>query len=571
MQAAFGAVTVARMRRRGTAAASLVGMLAFLVSAAPAPALQFQSPPLRLTQVGTDGDVQRSPMNPAVAYAPTSGGRFLLVYRADAGATNDEQEIWCRLLDASATPLGPATRLSFTGTDDLAGPAADFPAVDFNPVSGEFMVVWQELDNEPAEDEIEVWLARVGTDGTPVDIDGGGGDLAVRVSDTEGGFLDFSGTPDIAVNPSNGQALVAFYDNRSEMPVDAHDDIRIQLLDAAGAQIPDAGDDRISGQAGPGESGAPGVAFNSELGQFGVVWDETNAGGYFQALDAAGAQVGPDDVQYFPGVAHGGPAIASAGAGGWQIAAQTAAGVVSVLRIDAAGVTGSLSAGLTASGSNAAISRDPLGGGFLIAGTGNGPSAAELTAAGIVSGSPVPAGTIGAAASSGNPAVAYDTTARRWLLVSAGRATATSDIEIFGAFTGAAGPPAPTPPPSAPPPAPAPAPTPAPQPKPAAAPALTSLATLPSTTKCVSRRSFRIRLREPKGVQIAEARVFVNGRRAKTVKGVRTTANVDLRGLPKGRFTVRIELRTADGRKITGTRRYRTCAVKRKGGSGPKV
>jgi hypothetical protein len=39
---------------------------------------------------------------------------------------------------------------------------------------------------------------------------------------------------------------------------------------------------------------------------------------------------------------------------------------------------------------------------------------------------------------------------------------------------------------------------------------------------------------------------------------------VSLRGLPRGRFTLRITARTADGRTITLRRTYRTCAPKRR-------
>ena len=104
------------------------------------------------------------------------------------------------------------------------------------------------------------------------------------------------------------------------------------------------------------------------------------------------------------------------------------------------------------------------------------------------------------------------------------------------------------------------------QPPPAAPPKLKAkdVLRLPSTKKCVSRRKFRIRLRTPKGTRIVRATVKLNGKRFKTVKGKRLTAAVDLRGLPKGRFKVAIEIRTADGRKVTATRRYRTCAPKRK-------
>ncbi len=114
-------------------------------------------------------------------------------------------------------------------------------------------------------------------------------------------------------------------------------------------------------------------------------------------------------------------------------------------------------------------------------------------------------------------------------------------------------------PPPPPPPAPAPA-TPAAKP---AAVRFTSLATLPSTKRCVSRRQFRIRLRVPKGVGVTSAEVRVNGKRVKTVKRARFTAPVDLRNLPKGPVKVNIRVRLADGRTITGTRTYRTCTAKK--------
>lgn len=87
---------------------------------------------------------------------------------------------------------------------------------------------------------------------------------------------------------------------------------------------------------------------------------------------------------------------------------------------------------------------------------------------------------------------------------------------------------------------------------------------LPSTKRCVSRRNFRIRLRQPRGVTLKEARVFVNAKRVRVVRGKRLTAPVDLRGLPKGRFTVKVTVTATDGRKLTEKRRYRTCTPKRR-------
>ncbi|HEX2085821.1 MAG TPA: TIM-barrel domain-containing protein [Solirubrobacteraceae bacterium] len=81
--------------------------------------------------------------------------------------------------------------------------------------------------------------------------------------------------------------------------------------------------------------------------------------------------------------------------------------------------------------------------------------------------------------------------------------------------------------------------------------------------RCRSRRNFVIRLVRPRrrGERIASARVYVNGRRVRTRRARgRVVARVDLRGLPRGRFTVRIVVRTNRGRTYVAKRRYRTCA-----------
>ncbi|HEX8085495.1 MAG TPA: hypothetical protein VF529_14475 [Solirubrobacteraceae bacterium] len=93
----------------------------------------------------------------------------------------------------------------------------------------------------------------------------------------------------------------------------------------------------------------------------------------------------------------------------------------------------------------------------------------------------------------------------------------------------------------------------------------------PSNRVCRSRRHFKIRLRNPPGTQIIAAVVKVNGRRVATKRNVRVTARVDLRGLPRGRYTVSISILLDDGRTIKGKRKYRTCGKKRRRGRVPKV
>jgi hypothetical protein len=98
----------------------------------------------------------------------------------------------------------------------------------------------------------------------------------------------------------------------------------------------------------------------------------------------------------------------------------------------------------------------------------------------------------------------------------------------------------------------------------------------PSTRRCVSRRRFRIRIRERGGFKIETAQVFLDRRRIKVIKRrvfarKRHTARIDLRGLPKGIFRIRIVVLTTQGDTKRGTRRYRTCTKKRRSGRRPRL
>ncbi|MCW2996413.1 MAG: enzyme repeat protein, partial [Conexibacter sp.] len=99
---------------------------------------------------------------------------------------------------------------------------------------------------------------------------------------------------------------------------------------------------------------------------------------------------------------------------------------------------------------------------------------------------------------------------------------------------------------------------------------ITQAVSFPPTKSCASRRKFGIRLRVPKGVAVKDATVSLNGKRVAVRKGSRLRSTVNLLHLPKGTFTVAIQLRLADGTVLKGSRKYHTCAVKKRGGK-PKV
>ncbi|HEV3229596.1 MAG TPA: beta-galactosidase [Solirubrobacteraceae bacterium] len=91
----------------------------------------------------------------------------------------------------------------------------------------------------------------------------------------------------------------------------------------------------------------------------------------------------------------------------------------------------------------------------------------------------------------------------------------------------------------------------------------------PARSRCVSRRRVAIRLRAPRGQTLVSARVYVNGRRVKVLRGRGLRrggqrARIDLRGLPRGTVHVKIVERTSSGRRIVRHRTYHTCVRKRR-------
>jgi uncharacterized repeat protein (TIGR01451 family) len=82
-------------------------------------------------------------------------------------------------------------------------------------------------------------------------------------------------------------------------------------------------------------------------------------------------------------------------------------------------------------------------------------------------------------------------------------------------------------------------------------------------TRCRSRRRFAIRIREHGGQRLVRsAQVRVNGRRVAVMRrrsDDRLVAVVDLRGLPRGTYHVRIVARLRNGGRAQWVRSYRTC------------
>lgn len=87
----------------------------------------------------------------------------------------------------------------------------------------------------------------------------------------------------------------------------------------------------------------------------------------------------------------------------------------------------------------------------------------------------------------------------------------------------------------------------------------------PPLGPCVSKRYFRIKLRSRYQPIIVAVTVRLRGV-TRVLRRPPWGTNVDLRGLPRGTFKVRITALTISGRTIRGTRTYRTCRGRLQGG-----
>jgi CSLREA domain-containing protein len=80
-----------------------------------------------------------------------------------------------------------------------------------------------------------------------------------------------------------------------------------------------------------------------------------------------------------------------------------------------------------------------------------------------------------------------------------------------------------------------------------------------SPLQCASKRAFTIHIQNVKQFGIVSATVSIDGKHKRTLTGSRLKTAINLRGLPKGTFTVEIVAHTRSGQTLHGKRVYHTC------------
>jgi hypothetical protein len=255
----------------------------------------------QVSDTGLEDSNSYDALNPSIA-ADTTTGEYLVVWEADDVGVDDEFEIMGQRLDAAGAPIGGNDfRISEQGADGNPDSDAFKPSVAYDPVTDEFMVVWE--GEIGTTDVFDIWGQRLSADGAEV----GGNDF--RIGDFADDALDVSASvPSVAANPVTGEYLVVWAFNErfgSEPQLEIHG----QRLTAAGAQT-GADDFRISNMDVTNsplqrrDARDPSVAAGS-TGEYVVVWsgddEKTLIDGelevFGQRLTAAGVETGADDFR----------------------------------------------------------------------------------------------------------------------------------------------------------------------------------------------------------------------------------------------------------------------------------
>ena len=262
---------------------------------------------LRISDIGPDDGTNNNFLNtdPKIVYNPESNG-YLVVWVGEdnTGALVDNEfEIFGQLYNTDGSEEGANFRISDMGPDGDTDYRATNPTLTVNAATGQYLVVWEGIDDSGAlvPGEAEIWGQMVDSDGG---LDGGN----FRISDMGAdGDADYDAqNPDVAFDSENNRFLVVWSgDNDTGSLVDNEFEIWGQLLNGDGSES--GTDFRISDMGPDGDVayGAqnPSVAFNASTEQFLVVFhgddnatttvnNEFEIWGHF--VDAAGTESGSD-------------------------------------------------------------------------------------------------------------------------------------------------------------------------------------------------------------------------------------------------------------------------------------
>jgi hypothetical protein len=160
----------------------------------------------RISNVGSDGDIQRGASQVEVAYG-SGAGEYLAVYQGDDGPTANDDEILGRRISETGDPLGTDDfQISNTGPTDAS--TADLA---YSPIANEYMVTW---DADPfVGDDIDIYGQELTASGSQV-----GGDFQVSHAGIDGETSRFAGGGAIAFGTGPNEFIATW--EGDELPTD---------------------------------------------------------------------------------------------------------------------------------------------------------------------------------------------------------------------------------------------------------------------------------------------------------------------------------------------------------------
>jgi hypothetical protein len=233
-------------------------------------------PELRLSDMGSDGDPAYDAYNPAVAYN-SADNEYLVVWHGDdntALLVEGEDEIFGQRVEANTgAEIGSDLRLSDMGPHSDPNYDARVPAVAYNSTANEYLVVWHGDDNTLplVDEEFEIFGQRVAATGAEIGVD-----FRISAMGPDGNTSYEAVMPALAYNSTNNEYLVVWHgDDKTPTLMEGELEVFGQRLDAAGNQV--GTDDMRLSDMGPNGSpnyagGFPAVAYNSTAGEYLVVW-----------------------------------------------------------------------------------------------------------------------------------------------------------------------------------------------------------------------------------------------------------------------------------------------------------
>jgi len=276
----------------------------------------------RITEVGPALDTAFLAVSPAIVHNATSN-EFLLVWSGDgdpALAALDDEIYVQRLNDTNGQSIGLPTRISQMGPDVATqqirnrSPRSSFfealdPAVAWNNLSNEYLVVWWGDDNTPplVDDEREIFGRRLAADGSPL-----APQFRISFMGADGDVLAQGLSPDVVYNPLENEYFVTFGgDNINGVFANQEFEIWGQRITAntgelAGAVIRISDMGSLDGDASFTAADSR-IAFNPASNEYLVTWEGDDDGGtavdgeveiYGQRIDASnGLELGVNDFR----------------------------------------------------------------------------------------------------------------------------------------------------------------------------------------------------------------------------------------------------------------------------------